>query len=177
MTTLRLSYEDSCVRLQSRYLEKGIIPAIPDHMPAYDDPGPLGVNFFRTFVGDGEDLRNLTLPRTFFGRSELSNVSFENTDLSESNLCWNDFIDVDFTDAVLAGSDLRASNYERVKFIRSNLSGVDMRLSSFRNCEFAGANMTRAIMTRAQAAKLTLSGDQQRVIDWAEEDGPEPSGG
>ena len=26
------------------------------------------IEFFRTFVGDGDDLENLTLPETFFGR-------------------------------------------------------------------------------------------------------------
>ena len=59
---------------------------------------------------------HLTIPRTFFGRSEIAHTSFANSDLSESTLCWNDFVDVDFTNACLAGADLRASNYERVRF-------------------------------------------------------------
>src|SRR5688572_16741673 len=103
----RLSYEASCRRLQENYLDGSEIPPLPEKLPQHDDPEPLGVCFYRVFIGDGDNLGNLTLPRTFFGRSDISDVSFRNTDLSESNLCWNDFTDVDFTDAVLANSDLR----------------------------------------------------------------------
>lgn len=113
----------------------------------YDDPEPLGVNFFRTFVGEGDDLSNLTLPRTFFRKSEVNDASFQSTDLTESNLCWNDFTDVDFTDAVLARSDLRTSLFNRVKFVRTDLRGADLRLSTFEDCDFDGALTTGAIFT------------------------------
>src|SRR5262249_38818910 len=101
----RLSYEESCKLLQRHgYPDagaEGAIPPVPDHRPQGDDEEPLGVCFFRTFVGQdieqGDDdeshrnLENLTLPRTFFGKSHIQYVSFKNTDLSESTLCWNDF--------------------------------------------------------------------------------------
>src|SRR5262245_50280372 len=88
----RLSYEESCrllqrLRLYSDAGTEGVIPPIPDHRPQHDDKAPLGVRFFRTWVGE-DDLENLTLPRTFFGRSEIGPASFKNTDLSESTLCW-----------------------------------------------------------------------------------------
>lgn len=94
----RRSYEES-VRLLQRlgYPDAGadgVIPPIPDHRPQCDDEAPLGVSFFRTFVGQDieqgdedvshRDLENLTLPRTFFGKSNVQHVSFRNTDLSES---------------------------------------------------------------------------------------------
>src|SRR2546425_498690 len=109
----RLSYEESCRLLQRLgYPDvgaEGVIPPIPDNRPQIDQD-PLGVTFFRTRVGAGEhDLENLTLPRTFFGKSEVGPVSFKNTDLSESTLCWNDFTEVNFTDADLSRCDLRAS--------------------------------------------------------------------
>src|SRR5262245_46117521 len=112
MAAPRLGYVDSLRRLR----ELGMLgseerPRIPDHIPQPEDDEPLGLSFFRTFVGEGADLSNLTIPRTFFGRSEISNASFRNTDLSESNLRWNDFLDVDFADATLRGADLRASTY------------------------------------------------------------------
>jgi len=66
------------------------------------------VEFFRTRVSD-DKFENLTLPRTFFGRSEIRDMSFRGTDLSESTLCWNDFIAVDFSDCDLSNGDLRAS--------------------------------------------------------------------
>src|ERR1035438_7764265 len=101
----RLSYEDSCRLLQRiGYPDagaEGVIPPIPDHRPQCDDEAPLGVSFFRTFVGESA-LENLTLSRTFFGKSEVGPVSFKNTDLSESTLCWNDFNGVNFTDADLS---------------------------------------------------------------------------
>src|ERR1700691_4388161 len=112
----RRSYEESCrVLLQLGYPDAGAdgaTPPIPDHGPPFDDEAPMGVSFFRTFVGqdiehgvedvrDG-DLENLTL-RTFFGRSHIHHVSFKNTDLSESAMCWNDFNEVNFTDTDLSG--------------------------------------------------------------------------
>jgi hypothetical protein len=53
MSVPRLSYEDSCRRLQQNYIDAGSIPPIPDHRPQPDDEEPLGVSFFRTFVGEG----------------------------------------------------------------------------------------------------------------------------
>ena len=89
--TARFTYEESCRILQRLgFLDvgaDGVIPPMPDHRPQCDDEGPLGVCFFRTFVGEG-DLENLTLPRTFFGRSEIGPVSFKNTDLSNATLCF-----------------------------------------------------------------------------------------
>lgn len=177
MPAPRLSYDDSCRRLQEQYLEPGTIPPLPDHLPRPGDPDPLGVSFFRTVVGDGDDLGNLTLPRTFFGRSEINDASFRNTDLTESNLCWNDFIDVDFTDATLARSDARASLFRRVTFTRADLRGVDMRRSSFEECVFDGALLEGAILTHAQGSGLRLSAGQRSEIAWTTDEGPEPDGG
>ncbi len=172
----RQSYEASCLRLQQDYLEAGDIPPIPDHVPQYDDEEPLGVNFFRMEI-DGDDLSNLTLPRTFFGRSEINDVSFQDTDLSESNLCWNDFINVNFSSAILARSDLRASNFSNTSFQASDLSGSDLRQSSFENCTFTDARMTGTVLTVAQGAALPLSGQQRAEIAWTDSDGAEPGGG
>jgi len=177
MKPTRLGYDASCRRLQPDYLDPGQRPSVPDGRPRHDDPEPLGVSFFRTFVGEGDDFSHLTLPRTFFGRSEINDAAFVNTDLRESNLCWNEFIDVDFTDGVLAGSDLRASRFTRVRFVRCDLRGADLRRSSFEDCAFDGAMMTGAILTPAAGAGLTLSAEQRTAIAWADDDGPEPDGG
>src|SRR5689334_18192518 len=99
----RLSYEDSCRLLfkigclyEGDYA--GALPVLPDRPPESGDDLPHGVRFFRTWVGSGRpfglqtppdfesdinehDFENLTLPRTFFGRSEISRISFRNTDL------------------------------------------------------------------------------------------------
>lgn len=79
------------------------------------------VFIFRTRVQG--DFRAMSLLRTFFGRSEVSEASFHDCDLSESTFCWCDFIGVDFSDADLRASDLRASNFERVRFDRCDLRG------------------------------------------------------
>ena len=81
-------------------------------------------------------------------------MSFRNTDLSESTLCWNDFADVDFTDA-----DLRAA---------------DLRDSIFQGCTFVGADLRGAKLARAQASQLALSPEQQAVVVWNDD---EPDGG
>src|SRR5271170_5636333 len=65
-------------------------PFVPPTMPNHDDPEPLGFSYFKNGL-ENADLGNLSLPRTFFGRSSFDRVSFNNTDLSESRMCWNDF--------------------------------------------------------------------------------------
>ena len=161
--TNRKSYEESLDRLRQ------------DYASFVDDSA--GVEFYRTFVGDGDDLSGLTLPKTFFGRSEINDCSFANTDLSESKMCWNDFIDVDFTDADLTNSDLRASNYSNVKFVRCDLKGADLRRSSFENCDFMDAELEFTTMTSDQVEVMNLTGDQLDSININEDAGPEPDGG
>lgn len=176
----RLDYSHSIRRIRQLglpCLEPEKEPPMPDHVPQPDDAEPLGLSFFRTLVGEGANLSNLTIPRTFFGRSEISNASFRNTDLSESNLRWNDFIDVDFTEAILARADCRASIYTRVRFARADLRGADMRRADFEECIFDGALMDGTVLTRNQGSRLSLSGSQQAAIAWCNDDGPEPSGG
>ena len=178
MTAPRLGYDDSIRRLRELgFLGEGEQPPMPDHVPQPEDEEPLGLSFFRTFVGEGADLSNLTILRTFFGRSEISNASFRNTDLSESNLRWNDFIDVDFTDAILARADFRASNYTRVNFTRADLRGADMRRADFEECEFDGAMMDGGVLTRNQGSRVSLSSAQKAAVAWCNDEGPEPSGG
>ena len=174
MPDQRLSYEDSCERLKPQYISE--TPPMPDRMPGFDEDS-TGLAFFRTFVGEGDEFDNLTLPRTFFGRSEINDASFRNTDLSESYLCWNDFVDVDFTGADLSGADLRGSIYTRVRFCACSLKGADLRHSSFEDCDFQGADLSGAILSRAQKPSLALSPEQIAVIDWRWRSGPEPAGG
>jgi uncharacterized protein YjbI with pentapeptide repeats len=176
----RLDYSDSIRRIRQLglgFLEPGKEPPMPNHVPQPEDEEPLGLTFFRTFVREGADLSNLTIPRTFFGRSEISNASFRNTDLWESNLRWNDFVDVDFAEAVLARADFRASIYTRVNFTQADLRGADMRRADFEECVFDGAVMDGAVLTRNQGSRLSLSSTQKAAIAWCNDDGPEPSGG
>ncbi|MBI1248264.1 pentapeptide repeat-containing protein [bacterium] len=149
---------------------------MPDHLPQYDDEEPLGVSFFRTFANE-DVLENLTIPRTFFGRSEMRAISFLNSDLSESNLCWNDFIEVNFECADLGKCDMRASLFEDVRFVRANLCGADLRQSTFDSCDFTEAAMKGAKLTRKQAEDIRFSDEQRGMIDWQDSEGEEPPGG
>lgn len=107
---MRLNYEESCRELQKLgILNNRSLPAMPARQSRFDDD-VLAVRFFRTQLASLK-LENLSLPRTFFGRSYIIGVSFKGSDLSESILCWNDFTGVDFTDADLSGSDLRATHF------------------------------------------------------------------
>ncbi len=173
---VRRSYSRSCIELQQAGLiDAGDPPPMPACRPRYDDPEPLGVNFFRTEVTG--DLSDMTLTRTFFGHSEILEASFSNTDLSESTLCWCDFTGVDFSNASLRESDLRASNFDRVDFSACDLRGADLRRASFTNCNFRGAVMTGAKLTRVQADQLGLDPTQRQGLDWQANDGEEPGGG
>ncbi len=161
--TKRKSYEESLRVLEKDY---GSFVSVSD-----------GVEFFRTFVGDGDDLGSLTLPRTFFGRSEINDCSFVNTDLSDSTMCWNDFISVDFSDADLTNADMRASLYQKVKFVRADLKGADFRHSSFEDCDFTEAGLDFARVTEDQIAAMGLSSHQVEAINVESDPGPEPKGG
>ncbi len=172
---MRRSYGESCRELERLgFIERGQAPTEPLRRRPLPDDEELGVQFFRTRVEDAK-LADLTLPRTFFGRSEIRASSFRGTDLSESTLCWNDFVDVDFGGACLVSSDLRASLFERVSFARADLRDADLRRSTFEDCDFAGADLRGAKLTRAQ--ELPLSDAQREVIAWQDDDGPEPPGG
>ena len=174
----RLSYDLSWARLR----ELGLLnhngrPSMPERLPRYDDNEPLGFRVFRMRLDDALDLSELSLPRTFFGRSEIRRVSFQNSDLHESNLCWNDFIGTDFTGANLPDSDLRSSLFKNVLFIGSNLNGSDLRRSSFINCNFDRAELKGALLTREQGDVMSLSDIQLKDVDWRGDSGPEPEGG
>jgi BTB/POZ domain-containing protein KCTD9 len=95
----------------------------------------------------------------------------------QSNLCWNDFIDVDFSEAILQACDLRCSLFESVRFIDTDLRAADLRRSSFKACLFDGANVQGAILTHAQGVRIALSKEQRISVDWCDDEGPEPDGG
>ena len=174
----RLTYVESCRRFQELgRLPAGEIPPLPPRMPLPDDPDPSRLSFFRELVTD-ESFDGLTIPRTFIGRTEFRNTSFRNTDLSESYVCWNDFIDVDFTGAVLANSDLRASLYTNVSFAGADLRGADLRGLALRHCNFEDASMEGARLTDFQRLfTKRFSPDQKAVIRWEWSSGPVPPGG
>jgi hypothetical protein len=156
MTGPRLSYEESCRELQKQHLlDPGEMPPLPHRPPRYDDE-TLGVSFFRTMLAEAK-LEKLTLPWTFFGRSEIRATSLKDTDLSGSVANWNDFIDVDFSAA--------------------SLSSADLRYCGFKECDFTDADLTDTKLTRKAGAALDLSAEQRCVVDWQADDGEEPAGG
>jgi uncharacterized protein YjbI with pentapeptide repeats len=174
--TQRLSYNDSCRALQNQQIiEAGDIPPLPPKSPRHDDDA-LGINFFRTLLADAK-MEHLTLPRTFFGRSEIRGTSFKDTDLSESTINWNDFIDVDFSSADLSRCDFRGCQLQDVSFCGTRLTNADFRHCSFESCDFKDADFAGTKLTRKAAVSLRLSPEQKQVIDWQADDGEEPEGG
>jgi len=155
-------------------------PYIQPRMPHPKDNGPLGFHFFKQTVRDA-DFRNLTLPRTFFGRSLLERVDFTGIDLRQSWMCWNDFIDCDFSEADLSGCQMRASVFTRCKFVAADLRRADLRQSSFEGCDLTLARMngTKADYVYADDFGLSerLSDKQEKVMKWSDDPGPQPAGG
>ena len=156
-------------------------PLVRDQMPSIDDEEPLAFSYYKSGLEDA-DLGDLTMPRTFFGRSGFTRVRFAGTDLSESRMCWNDFEDCDFRGADLSACDMRASNFKGCTFAGAVLRGADLRRSSFEDCDFAGADLAGAVAADADADAIgcvqdCLSDDQQAVMACAPDEGPEPPGG
>jgi len=172
------NYEKSLQLLRQReIIGSDENPPQPVAMPQPEDEGPLGLSFYRMGFEAGADLSGLSIARTFFGRSEIANASFHTSDLTESNLRWNDFIDVDFSSAILVGADLRASIFIRVNFDGADLSGADLRRSDFQDCTFVGSNFTGALLVEEQRDQISLDEVQVNQIAWQPDHGPEPSGG
>ncbi len=154
-------------------------PVVRDQMPNYDDDEPLGLSYYKSGLEDADRSR-LTMPRTYFGRSGFVRVQFSGTDLSESRMCWNDFEGCDFSGADLFGCDMRASKFERCRFAGASLRGADLRRSSFKDCDFTDADLTGAVAEDEDAIGCVqdwLSDEQQAVMAWSEDKGPEPPGG
>lgn len=154
-------------------------PYVPPRMPNYDDEEPLSTMFFR---GEWKDvaLDDLTLPRTYFGRSLLESVSFRGSDLSESRMCWNDFVKCDFTGARLRGCDLRASIFSACIFRNADLAGADLRRATFVACLFEGANLADLTADEQFARKglrSCMTVEDQRQVNWVQDPGTEPPGG
>jgi BTB/POZ domain-containing protein KCTD9 len=174
----RLDFAQSIERLR----KLGLVspdqhPRMPSRMPQYDDETIEGLSIFRSGNDASGDMSNLTIPRTYVGRSELDVVAIRNTDLSESNLCWNDFVKCDFELAIIDRADMRASNFVECNFAFASLLNVDMRHSSFSNCRFTNADVSGAIIAKEQLKELGLSAKQLASVVLRQEAGPEPNGG
>jgi uncharacterized protein YjbI with pentapeptide repeats len=153
-------------------------PLIPGRMPSDDDGEPLGLSYHKTDLTDA-DRGGLTMPRTFFGRSGFTRVRFADSDLTESRMCWNDFVECDFGQAVLAGCDLRASIFRRCRFAGADLCRADLRRTTFEDCDFAGADLGAALVGAESGCRLrdSLTREQRADLEWVEDEGPEPPGG
>lgn len=154
---------------------RGNKPKLIDHHAGVDRKSdPVDITFFKSLWED-TDLSNLTFPRRHINRTGMTRVSFRNTDLNQSFLCWNDFIECDFTDADLTCCDLRASVFEGCSFVRCKLIGADLRGSSFEGCDFTAADLT--------GAKVWIDDEDMPTDDWQFaqivmcDDNPEPRGG
>jgi hypothetical protein len=154
-------------------------PHVPAKRPHPHDTGPSGFVLYKAGLND-YDLSNMTLPRTFFGRSWITRVRFVNTDLSQSWMCWNDFTDCDFSGADLSRCEMRASIFRRCTFNGADLRRADLRRSTFDGCEFTGARMKGAhadAVYGEQDLEYELSPEQIKEMRWSEDTGPEPDGG
>ena len=94
-------------------------PFVPNEMPNFDDD-ELGFSMFKEGCEE-VNLKNMTLPRSFFGRSLLSKIDFTNSILSESKFCWNDIVECNFTEADLSRCDMRASLFQNCNFVGARL--------------------------------------------------------
>lgn len=179
---MRKSLEDTWNFLESqgktapRHLDG--TPLIHEMMPNFDDE-ELRLSYF-SYRLENANNGDLTMPRTFFGRSGFIRVRFANSDLSQSRMCWNDFEECDFSSTDLSGCDMRASKFINCSFIGANLANADLRRSFFKECDFTDADLTNAIVEDEDAEGCVqdwLAKEQCDQIAWADDEGPEPPGG
>jgi uncharacterized protein YjbI with pentapeptide repeats len=80
---------------------------------------------------------------------------------------------------------MQASLFTGCTFVGAMLRGADFRRSLFKDCDFAGANLTGSVAeggdlyTRSghEGVQAFLTKEQQAVMTWTEDRGPEPPGG
>ncbi|MBC8141526.1 MAG: pentapeptide repeat-containing protein [Armatimonadetes bacterium] len=171
----RRSLEEAWAELKNDYdmpLNRDGSPLVPSGVPL---PGDEGFGALKTGYVYWE-MSGYTLPRAFFGRCLIEWANFTNTDLHESRLCWNDFVDCSFRYADLSGADLRASLFVRCRFDHSSLSNADFRGSAFHDCTFSEANVSGCNMVRGVEG-IRLSAEQTATLIWSDEPGAEPPGG
>lgn len=186
---MRRSLEDTWQHLDTIHLRvngepmprhpDGGRPHVPERMPSIHDSVLVGLRVYSAGLFDA-DMSDLTLPRSFFGRSGFERVNFANTDLSESCMCWNDFDYCDFSRADLSGCDMRSSIFRHCRFAGAILRGADLRRSTFEECDFSGADMGGAVAEDKSGAgrvRECLSEEQVAVMVWRPDGGPEPPGG
>jgi uncharacterized protein YjbI with pentapeptide repeats len=171
----RRSFAESWKYLRrKKWLDAKGPPLLIDHHAGYEREGdPVDIAFFRSGWEDA-DFSNLTMPRRYINRSTLERVSFRNTDLNQSFMCWNDFIECDFTDADLSCADMRASLFTNCSFVRCKLVGADLRRSGFEDCDFTSADLRGAVIDTDTDIDLT---DELTLILDITDEGPEPKGG
>lgn len=186
----RLSYKESCQRLMkadwmdvcvfSPEVWDGLVdPPVRASRPLPSDLYYDGIEIFKTYIS-GKDrfpLENMTLPRTFINRSEVSDLSFANTDLAESFFCWNDFLEVNFSNACLRSVDFRSCDLDGVNFSYADLRDADFRQSAFHGCCFLNANMKGTKFLRRDLNWDVFSRKQIAEIIWCEDDGEVAPGG
>jgi len=171
---MRRTRDESWQFLQSLGLAgDGAPPPLPTGVPSPFDSE--GISFFRTAVEE-VDLSRLMLARSFFGRSLIKKVRFSGSDLSQSNLCWNDFEAVVFDDCDLSRADLRASTFAGCSFRGANLRGADLRNAELAGCDFTDADLTGAAVLARHRGQLTFSAAQAASVEWSR-DYDEPAGG
>jgi BTB/POZ domain-containing protein KCTD9 len=179
---MRKSLEDTWRYLESEGEETprraDSCPFVHESMPNIDDE-ELGFHYYKYRLEDADN-SNLTLPRTFFGRSWFVRVNFANTDLSESRMCWNEFDGCDFSGADLSRCDMRSSIFKGCRFVGTTLRGADFRRSGFEACDFTGADLTGTVAEDEDAINCVqdfLTDEQQAVMVWSPDEGPEAPGG
>jgi hypothetical protein len=175
----RVTYRRSIELLGQRGSDVATVgEMIPKSAPSRVDEGKR-LAFFRTRVEKG-DFQDLTLPRTLFLRSEISECQFSYADLLESSMTWCSWTRCWFWSADLRGCDLRRSIFRDCHFYDAMLDGADLRGARFVNCHISGANMKNARMRKAGGifrltCGLKLSPDQKKQIQWIGDE--EPPGG
>jgi hypothetical protein len=175
----RLSLEETWKRLRKAGHKlpagRGGVPKLIDHHAGVERKKDVyDIEFFRTVYEDA-DFSNLTLPRRYVNRSGFTRVSFCNTDLNQSFMCWNDFIECDFTDADLTCCDMRASTFQGCSFVRCKLVGANVHRSGFEDCDFTDADVTG--MQLDVDVEIDLAKKQSDETDSSWDEGPQPKGG
>ncbi len=138
-------------------------PKLPTKPPQAGTPGFGSIEMYKNGWEDG-DMSNLTVPRCFFARSLLERVSFLNTELTESWLCWDNFEGCDFWKSVLTRCDMRCSYWKNCRFDKADLTGADLRGSNFENCTLEGATFKDTLVLPGDVLLAQLSEAQKAGI-------------
>jgi uncharacterized protein YjbI with pentapeptide repeats len=122
-------------------------------------------NDYSGLLIENEVAASLALARSFFNGANLTNVCFEECDISNTELSEVVASQCRFVSCNLNGSDLVNSRFESTTFVGCDFRYGEWRESSFTRCRFENCNFDHATVTLSEFVECSLDAESLASAD------------